>query len=380
MIAVALVLLVYTSGALLEPKNQLDVSKPPPLDNSLQSSPTKPFITRVSAEEFVTRARWKCIELFGGSSSLLRADEASGTLYCTENGKQTKVKMRAPKRPTQTCALNDPSCKAPAQVNGTGLTEKAEGGLRKCPKSQNVQWHNCFGTYKYPSGDQYVGEFKKGKRHGRGTYTFKNGRIDIGEFKDDSLNGHGSITFSSGDRYVGYLRDDVFNGQGAYTFKDGRIDVGEFKDGKLNGDGSITYANGDRYVGGLRDDKFNGLGTFTFSNDGEYVGEFRDGLRDGNFSVTYRNGDKFVGVYSSDLRNGQGTYIWNDGSRLVGQFKQWIDGVVKIDGTHFLVNGDVLVGAKYTTRGQWSYEGDHIMLEPDILTYSGGSIQQKTSD
>ena len=40
----------------------------------------------------------------------------------------------------------------------------------------------------YYDGDKYVGEWKKGKRHGQGTYTFSNGVRWVGEWKDDELN------------------------------------------------------------------------------------------------------------------------------------------------------------------------------------------------
>ncbi len=32
---------------------------------------------------------------------------------------------------------------------------------------------NGQGTYTYPNGDQYVGQWKDGKKHGRGVYKYK---------------------------------------------------------------------------------------------------------------------------------------------------------------------------------------------------------------
>ena len=37
-------------------------------------------------------------------------------------------------------------------------------------------WDNCQGTVTFPSGNQYVGEFKDGLMHGQGTLTFPDGR------------------------------------------------------------------------------------------------------------------------------------------------------------------------------------------------------------
>ena len=43
--------------------------------------------------------------------------------------------------------------------------------LPDCPSDISVRWDNCFGTYTFPNGEKYVGEFKDNKNHGKGTYT-----------------------------------------------------------------------------------------------------------------------------------------------------------------------------------------------------------------
>ena len=43
---------------------------------------------------------------------------------------------------------------------------------------------NGQGTYTYPNGDKYEGEFKEGEKNGQGTFTFSDGRKYVGEFKD----------------------------------------------------------------------------------------------------------------------------------------------------------------------------------------------------
>ncbi len=42
--------------------------------------------------------------------------------------------------------------------------------LPPCPLSG--YYDNCFGTSTYANGDEYVGEYRNNKFHGRGTYTF----------------------------------------------------------------------------------------------------------------------------------------------------------------------------------------------------------------
>ena len=58
----------------------------------------------------------------------------------------------------------------------------AQSRLPACPASR--YFHNCFGTFTWPDGEKYVGEWKDNKRNGQGTYTFPSGNKYVGEFKD----------------------------------------------------------------------------------------------------------------------------------------------------------------------------------------------------
>ena len=64
---------------------------------------------------------------------------------------------------------------------------------------------NCvtgFGTYVFPSGNKYVGNFKDRKRNGQGTFFFASGDKFEGEFlANDEYSG--SYTYSTGAKYVG---------------------------------------------------------------------------------------------------------------------------------------------------------------------------------
>jgi hypothetical protein len=46
------------------------------------------------------------------------------------------------------------------------------------------------------------------------------------------VNGQGTYTWPDGTKYVGEWKDDKFHGQGTLTFADGEKYIGEFKDGK----------------------------------------------------------------------------------------------------------------------------------------------------
>ena len=90
--------------------------------------------------------------------------------------------------------------------------------LPACVGSNTTNWDNCVGTYTWPDGDKYVGEWKNNKRHGQGTTIFRNGTKYVGEYSDDKRNGRGTLTFSDGAQYVGQFSNGKFNGRGIYTF------------------------------------------------------------------------------------------------------------------------------------------------------------------
>ena len=125
--------------------------------------------------------------------------------------------------------------------------------LPNCPSDVNARWHNCFGTYTFPDGAEYVGEWKDDKPHGQGTGTWSDGMKYVGEYKDGSRRGQGTLTWPDGTKYVG-----------------------EHKDGNRHGQGTMTFYNGDKYVGAYKDDKAHGRGTYTFANGSSNDGYFME--------------------------------------------------------------------------------------------------------
>ena len=54
--------------------------------------------------------------------------------------------------------------------------------------------------------ERSLGQFKDGKKHGRGTYNLANGIKYVGDWVEDTMEGEGVKTWSTGYKYKGTLR------------------------------------------------------------------------------------------------------------------------------------------------------------------------------
>ena len=70
----------------------------------------------------------------------------------------------------------------------------AQSRLPQCPGDTKVVWTDCFGTYTFPDGQKYVGEWRDNQRHGRGAETFPDGRKDVGEFRHSKFVGSAVVS------------------------------------------------------------------------------------------------------------------------------------------------------------------------------------------
>lgn len=95
------------------------------------------------------------------------------------------------------------------------------------------------GTYIYPEGDQYKGDFKNGVRSGYGTLDYKNGDVYVGPFKDDKKYGYGKYSYKNGEWYEGEFRYGKIKGLGTYYFLDKTLLKGDFEDNGNTGSGLL---------------------------------------------------------------------------------------------------------------------------------------------
>jgi len=79
-------------------------------------------------------------------------------------------------------------CTSAAMLGGTAVFAQPTG-LTPCLKSAAAI--TCSGTFRFPDGVIYSGEFREGRRHGVGAFDFPDGRRQVHEFESDAVIGQG---------------------------------------------------------------------------------------------------------------------------------------------------------------------------------------------
>ena len=140
-----------------------------------------------------------------------------------------------------------------------------------------IHKNNIKNSFIDSTGGRYIGNYKDGKRHGKGTYEFVSGDKYIGDFKDGKRHGKGTYEFVSGNKYIGDIRDGKRHGKGTFLWAQGDKYTGDYKDGKRHGKGTFEWADGDKYIGDFKDDEANGKGTFLSANGDRLEGNWLEG-------------------------------------------------------------------------------------------------------
>ncbi len=236
---------------------------------------------------------------------------------------------------------------------------------------------NGKGTYLFPSGAKYVGEFQNGEIHGIGVCYYTNGSKYSGQWVHRFPEGKGTKTFEDGTKRFGMwvkgqpvdedgnfieemvakgnendddgtniqsgcISGDCQNGTGVFAYADGSKYDGNFRQGELNGSGTWYFPNGDKYEGSFRDNYSHGNGTLYYADGTEMVGVWVEGEYKGDVQLTAKEGE---GCLDGDCKNGIGTYVYEGAeAKYIGDFKNNLaDG----KGVCYYSNGE-----RY--EGEWS--------------------------
>ena len=184
--------------------------------------------------------------------------------------------------------------------------------------------HGTLNTILDGMGYTYIGEFRNGKKNGRGNLSSKDNKYNYdGGWKNDKKFGVGTL-FDNGDKYTGDFIDDKYCGNGTLCGKNGEIYECEFKDGKPNGLGRVTLVNGDVYTGTFEDGKICGQVSIKYKNGESYDGCYKDNKKCGYGCLILNNGESYEGDFDNDLYNGEGKLTKADGEIVKGLFKNGI--------------------------------------------------------
>lgn len=127
------------------------------------------------------------------------------------------------------------STEKPVEASGAG-TERAANTDAGCLVGD---CENGQGTYVWPGGSKYVGQFKDGLRSSTGAYTWPSGSQYVGEYLTGLRHGKGAYTWADGHNYVGEFQSDKKQGQGVYTWPDGTVFEGVWENDE-RGEGKFS--------------------------------------------------------------------------------------------------------------------------------------------
>lgn len=150
------------------------------------------------------------------------------------------------------------------------------------------------GKLYYKDGNYYIGEFKGGKRHGKGIIYTKENQIEYeGNFAFDHFQGYGLQIFKDKPElsYEGEFKEGKLHGKGKFMLKKKIIYEGLFDNHQLiENKGKLHFQDGSYYVGPFFNNKMHGKGKIFYSNNLlQYEGDFRDGKKEGDGKFYYED-------------------------------------------------------------------------------------------
>eukprot|EP01088_Endostelium_zonatum_P015026 TRINITY_DN3510_c0_g6_i1.p1 TRINITY_DN3510_c0_g6~~TRINITY_DN3510_c0_g6_i1.p1 ORF type:complete len:1174 (+),score=355.40 TRINITY_DN3510_c0_g6_i1:92-3613(+) len=198
------------------------------------------------------------------------------------------------------------------------------------------------GVYQYANGNEYMGSWKNGDKHGHGHKRYVSGITYTGDWSRGVRCGHGTQIWPTGEKYEGDFATDTMSGRGHINYDSVTRYDGEFLLGKKHGSGVMTFPNGDVYDGRWESDCALGRGKMIYANGAKYDGFWREDKKHGFGMMQYVDGAKYEGGWVNGREDGKGRY---EGGGIVYD-GNWKDG--KRHG-----NGKVTKEGKEVYNGDW---------------------------
>ncbi|XP_006934290.4 MORN repeat-containing protein 1 isoform X1 [Felis catus] len=234
-----------------------------------------------------------------------------------------------------------------------------------------------YGVYVYPNSFfRYEGEWKGGKKHGRGKLLFKDGGYYEGEFTDGEITGEGCrIWASSGNTYSGQFVLGEPQGRGVMKYKAGGCYEGELSHGMREGYGRLVDRDGQAYWGWFHDNQRHGQGHMVFRNGDEYEGDWVRDQRQGHGVLRCADGSTYEGQWHGDVFSGLGRMTLCSGAVYRGM---WINGHPAAQARRIVILGpevmDVAQGSSFDLNVQLQQDSGEVAESEDgrVLKISAG--------
>lgn len=200
-----------------------------------------------------------------------------------------------------------------------------------------------LGPFLYPDGSTYLGQYRHGRRHGKGKMVGLAGGLTLGYWSEDLLERWATAIEPDGSWYRGEVRKGLRHGQGrSENCRDEKAAfTGSWVAGKRNGSGEESLADGSVYRGDFRGDLRSGRGVQSGPDGSQYQGQFEAGLRHGRGALRRADGTSYEGEFSFGRADGKGRTAWLDGRVYEGDHK---DGLPHGFGELLLPDGSRHVG------------------------------------
>ena len=141
------------------------------------------------------------------------------------------------------------------------------------------------GKYCWADGTTYEGEFRRNRIEGRGKYTWVDSSTYDGEVAGGLRHGIGMMSGAGGlPVYTGNWKLGKRHGRGTISFDRDRRCVydGDWVDDMREGEGTMRYGSGNVFTGGWRADRKCGRGEMQWYDRAErYIGAWRDDKQNG---------------------------------------------------------------------------------------------------